>query len=526
MVKFFKSNIFFFLLLTIVVFVLYAKSINFDFTYHDDNSLILEKVDFLSDVKNISNIFTTSCYYLNDFKYYRPILNLSFLVETSMFGCNSRIYHLTNIILFILTLYLMYVFLLKLNLNQAILKFIILLISVHPIFTSTVVWIPARNDTLLAIFIFLSFIFFIKYLEENNNFKNLTLYVLFWTIALFTKETSILILILYPLFVYCFDYKFSKKEIIKNVLIFIPILLIYFCFRNKSVAYTDINYYFNNVGQCFNNAICGISTYLIEFFVPHYIPMMLYKIKLTTLNIVIDISAIFLILFIFYKKMLNRKILFFSLVWFIVGLCTTFFLQEYVYLNHRLIVSIFAIVIIITTLINGLITKYEKISKYFVIVYCLFFVLIFSYSFNQQNKYVNKYTYWTNSYLDAPNYHGTLYWMSRLYLENGNSDKAKEFLEKYNDICEVPIYCSDLALIYYKEGNVDKAEELYNKSIQYGINKAQCYRNLSVIYRKRDNDINKAIKYAELAVQQDPYDNSYKQYLDKLMKLSNEKNNI
>ena len=57
MLKFFKSNIFFFLLLTIVVFSLYGKSINFDFTYHDDDSLIKNQVQFLSDI-NDSNAYT------------------------------------------------------------------------------------------------------------------------------------------------------------------------------------------------------------------------------------------------------------------------------------------------------------------------------------------------------------------------------------------------------------------------------------------------------------------------------------
>ena len=111
--KILKSNLFFFLLLTTIVFSLYGKSINFDFTYHDDNSLILEKADFLSHITNIPKLFVTSCYYSGDFQYYRPILNLSFLVETSIFGFNTKIYHITNIILFILVLYLMYILLLS-----------------------------------------------------------------------------------------------------------------------------------------------------------------------------------------------------------------------------------------------------------------------------------------------------------------------------------------------------------------------------------------------------------------------------
>ena len=279
MVKFLKTNLFFFLLLTAVVFSLYGKSINFDFTYRDDSVLILEKANFLSDIRNVPKLFTTSCFYSNDFQYYRPILNFVLLTETVFFGTNSKVYHFTNIILFILALYLMYVFLCKLKLNETILKSIVLLMSVHPILTSCVVWIPARNDTLLAIFIILSFIFFVKYLE-NNLTKNLSLYVLFFTLALFTKETAILTLLLYPLFVYCFNYKINKKEIIKNVCIFITILLIYFILRGVAVSDNNITQYLINIVPFLKNMFAGICMYLYELFIPDNFPIMLYDIKL------------------------------------------------------------------------------------------------------------------------------------------------------------------------------------------------------------------------------------------------------
>ena len=141
----------------------------------------------------------------------------------------------------------------------------------------------------------------------------------------------------------------------------------------------------------------------------------------------------------------------------------------------------------------------------------------------------NKYEYWINAYLDAPKYHAASYYIAHLYIEQKNYSKAKDFLieaNKYGDYR----YLSDLALLYYYEGDVDKAEEIYKKAIESGINKAQCYRNLSTIYLKRDEDINKAMKYAKLAVQEEPYDDGYKQYLQNLTefykKSINEKNNI
>ena len=93
MLKFLKSNLFFFLLLTIVVFSLYGKSIFFDFTYHDDDVSILGRVDFLSNIKNAPKLFLTSVFFLKEDPYYRPILNLSFMVDTVFCKGVPYLYH-------------------------------------------------------------------------------------------------------------------------------------------------------------------------------------------------------------------------------------------------------------------------------------------------------------------------------------------------------------------------------------------------------------------------------------------------
>lgn len=525
---FLKSNLFFFLLLTAVVFCLYGKSINFDFTYHDDDLLIKNQVPFLSDIGNAPKLFIMSCYFDRDNIYYRPILNLSFLIETCIFGLNTKIYHLTNIILFILALYLMYIFLVKLNLNQTILKFIVLLLSVHPIFTSTVVWIPARNDTLLAILIFLSFIFFINYLKDNSN-VNLISYILFWTISLFTKETALLMVLLFPLFAHCFNYKIIKREIIKNLLIIIPIILIYFYLRNISTNKLQLENYLINCYQYFENMVLGLIVYIDRFVNPLNTNMLLYKIQLNLREIFNAVFVCSVLIYIYCKRIIDRKELAFFVIWFIACLFTTFLLPDYVYLNHRIIISIFSVIAVICYLADRLLTSFTNLKKYLVVLWCIFFIGFSYISFFQQDKYKEKNIYWKKAFAEAPTYHAFAYMLSRRYLEENNLQKAKELLLEAMSLSD-DRYLSDLALIYYYEGDMDKSEETYNKAIEYGINKAQCYRNLSTIYLKRDKDINKSIEYAKLAVQESPYDTEYKQYLQNLTafynKLADEKNNI
>ena len=79
--KFLNTNIFFLILLTIVAFSLYGKSINFGLTELDDNGLITNNVGFISYIENIPKLFTMSPYYNNSTSYYRPMLSVSFAIE-------------------------------------------------------------------------------------------------------------------------------------------------------------------------------------------------------------------------------------------------------------------------------------------------------------------------------------------------------------------------------------------------------------------------------------------------------------
>ncbi len=521
MTNFLKSNLFFLILLTAVLFCLYGKTLNFGFTYGDDTSLILEKAELLSDIRNAPVLFTTSCYYSKNFTYYRPLLNLSFMAETLVFGINTHIYHATNIILFILSLYLMYLFsakILKARLNDTtntVLKCLFLLTAVHPLFTSAVAWIPARNDTLLAVFMYASFIFFVAWLE-NKKTKNLILYFLFFVSALFTKESSILTVFLYALLVWCFNYKITKREITTNILIFVPITVIYLYLRHLAVAGGNLFSYVTNFGEVCKNMIAGSAIYLYQFIVPD-IHVMLYDVKFGIIHFVI-LSCIFLfVCFGIYKNFINKKIFFWCISLFVLLVFPTCFLDDYIILNHRLVTVIPAIIIPLALMVENI--HALKRAKFFTVFVFVFFFINFSgISFSFTDNFRDKNIYWYQSYVDAPNCHATCYWMGRLFFENGDFDKARKFLIKANDL--KMIYLSDLALIYYFEGDLNKAEELYKQSVIMNINKAQCYRNLSTIYY-RSKDFDKALKYAEMAINEEPLEAEYVKYYQALLNEQN-----
>ena len=414
MVRIFKSNLFFFILLFLVVFVVYGKSINFGITNLDDDTFILREAQLLSNFKNIPHFFLKDCYFGTKTPYYRPILTISFSIEHFLFKKNLKIFHLTNILLYIFSLFIIYIFLSKLNFNKLILKFFVLLFAVHPILSSIPVWIPARNDTLLTIFFLLSMISFIDYIKTDKT-KYLLLFFSFFFLSLFVKETTVLLIFVYPLLIYSFNLKTKKKQLIKISSFIFLLLIIYFILRYYAIHSINTFFYFNNFFYYIKNIVIGTMLYIEKTFYPANIPIILYDLKLTLHLCIINFFIVILLLFIYYKQVIYRKIFIFAFIFSFLAILPTFLQEEYTFLTHRFIISLPGILIILSIISETLISKFSKTKKYLLIIFIFSFLLFSFCSFLQIEKYKDSFTYWNNAYIDSPNHHSLYSQLAKEY---------------------------------------------------------------------------------------------------------------
>lgn len=499
-----KTKQFFLTVLFVVVFVLYGKSVNFDFINLDEDTLIEKNIAHLSNIKNVPKLFLTSCYFTKTSFYYRPLLSVSFCLETSLFGFNKKVYHFTNIILFILSLYLMYVFLLKLNINNNISKFIILLFAVHPVFTTLPVWVPARNDTLLIIFILLSFIGFANYLQSDKKI-HLICFVLFFVLALFTKESAIFLFILYPLFLYCFKYKFVKKYIYIYIFLLIPII-VYFILRNCSVASINITSYFADTLKYLSNLVFGLCNYIFFFFVPYKLPAMLLNETIQYKTLTVFCLVTLICVGFYYKNVKHRKILLFSAVWFLIFIIPTFFQKEYVFLNHRLFISSVGLLMFLSIFVEELMLKFHILKKVMFILFVILFGCLFYLSFNFQNTFSNRQPFWQQAYTDAPNYHFVPYNLAVIYYQQGNYEKYKEFIFKAYKSKNGKIHFFNVAPILMKEGQTDKVKQICFDILQDEKSKLFFKTGANIVLGQiclQENNLKQAYKYFKTALELD-----------------------
>ena len=515
--KFFNTNISFLILLTIVVFALYGKSINFEITGLDDDALITENINFISNLKNIPKLFTKSAFYNNTTSYYRPILSCSFAIESFFVRDNLKFYHLTNIILFILSLYLFYLFCMELKLNSIITKILLLLIAVHPMFVSVVVWIPGRNDSLLTLFFVLSFICFIRYVNTQQ-IKYAILFCLFFVFSLFTKENFIFLITLYFIYLFLYGYNINKKKILFLFLFLIPFILIFFILRKNSVATFDYQYYITNINKFCFYFFKDIFIYFYNFLIPEYIPIILFNASLNLKIVLYNCLFMFVLIFVLYKKMLSGKEFAFSLSLILLSMFPAFLIKENVYLNHRFFICSLAFLIMFVSVLDFLIIKINKAKIFFLLFFVFFFISFFLISYKQADKYRNNETFWINAYIDSPNYYVTCQNLAHIYAGINNVEKAKYYAEKAVELRSNFKTLIDYANILLIIGELDQAEFAFleiEKDIKIKENKVLIYYPLSEIYYRKKN-YEKALEYALKTYNIIPY---YINYCEQLIKI-------
>lgn len=486
-----KNNIFSFQkdkpfwLLFILGFLIYLPTIFFGFTYLDDNTLILDNQYFLSNIFNFFNTFTTDVFHLFNHSafYYRPILTISFIFDCQLGGVHPFIYHLTNISLHIVSAYLVFLSLIKLNYKRTLSFLFSILFLVHPVLTQAVSWIPGRNDSLLMVFVLLTFVFFINYLNDNKK-KDLFLSLLFFFFSIFTKESGVLIiplLIIFSLFIYK---KENKK--ISNIYYFLTgsfiIFLLWFFLRRIAL--------YGSTGLTFIEMLKSVFfnfPAVIQFIGKIFLPF-----NLSVLPIIGDttfiygiISVILLFFAIFFTKNKRWNYILFGGLWFLAFLLPSFIRPNSKlvadFIEHRVYVPIIGIFIILleTDLFKKINLENKKTKIIILFVIFLFSIINIIHSF----AFANKTNFWENAVKNSPNYPLAHRNLGAMKFLDGDYDAAEiEFkkaliLNKNEEMAH-----NNLGLIYARRGEYEKSEIEYKKELEINPNYDNSYYNLGLLY--------------------------------------------
>lgn len=174
--------------LVLLTGLVYGRSVFFGYTNFDDDILILKQLDRLSHLSALAQAFQSP--FLGT--YYRPIVTLSLMIDAQIGGARPWIYHLSNLLYHAIVCCLAFSLLVKLQIRRLPALLALLAFAVHPIATQALVWIPGRNDTLLAVFLLLAVLAYMM-MCETGKLPWLIGHWLAFVGALLAKETALVI---------------------------------------------------------------------------------------------------------------------------------------------------------------------------------------------------------------------------------------------------------------------------------------------------------------------------------------------
>jgi tetratricopeptide (TPR) repeat protein len=262
-----KQKLIVYIVLALVTLAVFWQVHQFDFVNFDDNIYVTQNSHIQSGITLDGLRWAFSTTYA---EFWHPLTWLSLIFDHQFYGLNPFGYHLTNLILHILSTLLL--FWLFNRMTGTIWKsaFVAALFALHPLRVESVAWIAERKDVLSVFFWMLTLCLYVYYTEKPV-IKRYLLVVFCFACGLMSKSMVITL----PLVMILLDYwpigRFQSRE--NNLMlwqlrekipffVFSAVFAIITLCTQQSVKHAPLN-------SRLANAPVSFATYLAKTFWPH-----------------------------------------------------------------------------------------------------------------------------------------------------------------------------------------------------------------------------------------------------------------
>jgi tetratricopeptide (TPR) repeat protein len=499
------------LIFFVVSMIIYGNSVNYPLDKLDENDIITNNTAYLNNSSNFFDVLGKDALFNKTGKtFYRPVQNLSIFIDSQISDGKPWMFRISSIIFHTICCFLLF-YLLKMSGCGTTLNYLLSsLFCVHPLFSMNVIWVPARGDILLALFILLSFIFLLKSIEntEGKGIKFIILHFISYFFAVFTKEPAFL----FPLLI-VFYFLIRLNEIkTKKWMFAVPVvdgLMVGLYYLIKNIVIT--NPAPGNTGlKALMTNLAFIPEALAKIFLPFYLNPMPKFSTIYTLIGVLFLLGILVLVFIKMKEP-NVKYLIFGLLWFLVFALPSMAFRHsmadygYDYLEHRIYLPAIGIFLFFAYLL----LKYKNNKTSNIIIATV--ILIFAgTSIACSFRFENAETFYNSVIEKNPKCVMAIFNKAKYYTALNDVDRA---MEEYRIVLEINPKNAEayqnIGFLYYMKKDMPKALENYNKSIELKPDYDNAYYNRGIawmvisdaaqdslkgsLYIKAENDFSKSI---------------------------------
>jgi tetratricopeptide (TPR) repeat protein len=164
------------LALVVPVFVIYARTIGYDFVAYDDDKYIYENPILKTGLSGPNLAWAFRTFY---FANWYPLTWISYLADVQFFGLNPGEMHAANVLLHVLAALLLFLALLRMTPQPWRCALVAGLFAVHPLNVQSVAWISDRKDVLSAFFAALALFLYAGYARRPSAWRYISVALAF-----------------------------------------------------------------------------------------------------------------------------------------------------------------------------------------------------------------------------------------------------------------------------------------------------------------------------------------------------------
>ena len=385
------SSPYVYLIIFIFIFLIYGQILSFYLGKLDEADIILANMPFLKNFRNLKDVFSGDAFFSSrNATFYRPMQNISFMIDAHLSGSSAWGYYLSNILIHGLTCSLLFYFLTLVGNKKEPALFSTLFFAASPLFVHAIAWAPSRGDLLIGMFGILSLVFFIKFIRSKS-FKYLIYNLISMMLAVFSKETALLLPVLF--FLYYFLIEKERKVTLAGLILplFSYVLIIgFYLFLRKMVVTVSAPAHVFGILPLLNN-LRTIPEFISKFFIPVGLSPMAGFGWFQTLSgiVIIGILTVWVVKY----HSWSGSWIYFGFIWFLIftfpGMMYTHPLGNaaYDYLEHRAYLPLLGIVIILYFVVLQVDSKnnIKNLFLYLFLACAIFGTYTYIYAGNYEN---------------------------------------------------------------------------------------------------------------------------------------------
>ena len=490
------------LVLLVIPFLLYAQTFAFDFSFHDDDMIVLNNAQVFREF-DLKRLFLTDAWMLNQkIELYRPWQSFTYAIDHRLGGNDASAYHVHNVLIFCVGIQLLYLFLLSIGLGGLTAFALGLVYAVHFLFAHTVGWIPARGDLYLFAFSMGSLILFYASIRKNNLLYAVLSAVCYFG-ALLSKESAIVLLPLMYLIGYTI-WKVDLKNIRSCAMLGVSVVFTAFYLWMREQSVIDTPNMFTLEGFVYNLPV--IPEEVFKFFVPVFFSVMPgFHPAVTWVGTGLVVAIIGLT--VVFRRNVNMQLMMVGAAFFLLPILPSILYKPlftgyaYDYLDHRMFFPGVGLLLIAFALLKPWLDRKNLSSNY---LYSLVGVMAVI-AFVNVKAYKNYTSYYDNATRTNPK--SGLAWMNYGTMLARENNYPKMF-EKFNTALEVIPNNIELRMkladSYYTVKDFPRMMEQCKAIMQIDSTFAKAYFNIALFQSDQLKQSDSAIHTMNKAVRKSP----------------------